>query len=404
MLRPSTSLRPCLLLLPLLLVACADSSAPPPPPTATGCTRAADCAEPGALCLVGGVCCTPSAEACDGRDNDCDGQVDEGLDLQTDAQNCGRCDQACTAAQTCVAGACEEQHESACTGGADEDSDGQADCADADCQGAACAEGCLCDAGGKRESACRDGQDNDGDGQTDCADADCPATACGTQCGETADCAGAAEVCVLPAGGGTPGTCCTPSTEVCDGEDNDCNGTPDDVALSACYSGPAGTRDVGRCKAGVEACNGATSACVGEVLPAAETCNEADDDCDGQVDELWNLQTDRDHCGRCGQACHPAASCVSGQCVAPATESLCSDGVDEDGDGRTDCADTEDCANASCGAGCVCTGGGFRRETQCADGLDNDGDANTDCRDTDCIGQSCGGTRTCRAGGACTEV
>ena len=246
----SPSLRLCLVVLPLLLAACSDSSTPPQDPVATGCTRAADCAEPGALCLVGGVCCTPSAEACDGKDNDCDGQVDEGLDLQSDARNCGACGNTCTVSQRCTAGACEDLHESVCTGGLDEDSDGQVDCADADCQGAACAEGCLCDAGAKRESACRDGQDNDADGQADCADADCPATACGTQCGESADCVEAGAVCVAPQGGGTPGTCCLPSAEVCDGEDNDCNGQVDDVPQAACYSGPPGTAGVGLCNDG----------------------------------------------------------------------------------------------------------------------------------------------------------
>lgn len=51
-----------------------------------------------------------------------------------------------------------------------------------------------------------------------------------------------------------------------------------------CYHGPAGTENVGRCRAGVERCTakGWTGTCDGEALPRAETCStDDDDDCDG---------------------------------------------------------------------------------------------------------------------------
>jgi hypothetical protein len=50
-----------------------------------------------------------------------------------------------------------------------------------------------------------------------------------------------------------------------------------------CYSGPAGTLDVGICAAGIQTCSmGAFGACVGEVLPAVEDClTPVDDDCSG---------------------------------------------------------------------------------------------------------------------------
>ncbi|MBF5042999.1 hypothetical protein FGE12_11445 [Aggregicoccus sp. 17bor-14] len=383
--RPLGALRVLLLAVPVLLIACSDTSEGVP--QATGCASAADCAEPGALCLVGGVCCTPSPEACDGKDNDCDGQVDEGYGLQTDAQNCGACGHACAGGEACVAGACVVRREQACTGGADEDGDGLADCADPDCQGASCGEGCLCDAGAKHESACRNGQDDDGDGLKDCEDPDCPATHCGEQCGEAADCPGSGAVCVLPQGGGTPGTCCTPSAEVCDGEDNDCDGTPDNLPATSCYSGPQETLDVGVCKAGTSVCNGTATVCSGEVVPSAERCNQADDDCDGQVDEGFDLQTDVNNCGSCGHACAAGDHCSGGVCYA-ATETACFGGVDEDGNGLIDCADPV-CNNQSCGAGCLCSAGAAH-ETQCSDGSDNDQDAKKDCLDPDCSGQSCG--------------
>lgn len=52
-----------------------------------------------------------------------------------------------------------------------------------------------------------------------------------------------------------------------------------------CYPGPAGTEGVGACRAGSQECVGGTwSRCTGAVVPAAEVCNGQDDDCDGTTD------------------------------------------------------------------------------------------------------------------------
>ncbi|MFT3776096.1 MAG: hypothetical protein QM820_62935 [Minicystis sp.] len=64
--------------------------------------------------------------------------------------------------------------------------------------------------------------------------------------------------------------------------------TPGDV--QPCYSGPAGTQNVGICKAGSRTCNAggtAFGACTGEVLPQPiEDCSTpADDNCNGSVNE-----------------------------------------------------------------------------------------------------------------------
>jgi hypothetical protein len=49
-------------------------------------------------------------EACDGRDNDCDTQIDEGIDVTQDVLNCGRCGNGCAFDQgvaACIESTCE---------------------------------------------------------------------------------------------------------------------------------------------------------------------------------------------------------------------------------------------------------------------------------------------------------
>ncbi|HZY05998.1 MAG TPA: MopE-related protein, partial [Anaeromyxobacteraceae bacterium] len=105
--------------------------------------------------------------------------------------------------------------------------------------------------------------------------------------------------------GGTQ-TCTAGSWGVCDGEalplgydvcepatDTNCNGAVGDGcgcyppgSTRLCYGGPAGTENVGACRAGTQTCgsNGILGACVGEVRPGARACNGLDNDCDGVVD------------------------------------------------------------------------------------------------------------------------
>jgi hypothetical protein len=71
-----------------------------------------------------------------------------------------------------------------------------------------------------------------------------------------------------------------------------------------------------------------------------------------------------------------AADIVKGaatDCPALVPE-ICDDGIDNDGDGFTDCADRD------CGTEPGC------KETNCTDGTDNDGDGFADCDDWDCQG------------------
>ncbi len=74
--------------------------------------------------------------------------------------------------------------------------------------------------------------------------------------------------------------------EICNGLDDDCDGTVDE----SCTCTPGSTRScglsVGVCTNGTQTCTGTGwTACTG-VAPSVETCNGADDDCDGFSDDV----------------------------------------------------------------------------------------------------------------------
>ncbi len=307
------------------------------------CKTTADCAGEGFVCVEletgPAYCCRVEAEVCDGRDNDCNGKVDD-----LPEESCYTGPDSTAGKGICKAGirTCEDGEWSECFGevrpsskescnGVDDDCDGSTDedfdlysstehcgtCANACAPGQWCANG-KCS---KDTESCNDGIDNDRDGATDCDDTDCPGQPCQA----------------------------SPSSFTCDTS---------------------------------QLCS-----CGGVVAPPPESgCEDhGDDDCDGLIDCL-----DPDCQGKvCG------VGCVCKDLAM--TESLCDNLRDDDGDGLADCADP-DCVGASCGAGCSCDGT-QKSETDCADGVDNDGDFKRDCVDEDCADQACtkpgGGAGTC---------
>jgi hypothetical protein len=144
-----------------------------------------------------------------------------------------------------------------------------------------------------------------------------------------------------------------PVAEVCNGLDDDCDGVVDGMT-KGCYSGPAGTENVGACVAGNQKCNATPNGpesygpCIGEVVPKAEVCDGLDNDCNGLVDD--NVSDGQGNvtgapCCPFGDKCGVGV-CTAGafQCVGNAvlcaggigpTAEVC-DGLDNDCNGKVD--------------------------------------------------------------------
>ncbi|MCA9542487.1 MAG: sialidase, partial [Myxococcales bacterium] len=179
-----------------------------------------------------------------------------------------------------------------------------------------------------------DGLDNDCDGTADegnpGGNVDCDTGEQGICASGTLNCEGGNLRCVRNANDLQP--------ESCDGLDNDCDGRVDENI--AIVGRPCETGNPGACQTGVFACNAGTQVCVPDHAPLPEICNALDDDCDGSTDE-GNPGGDN-FCqipGRLGKCGSGLSACVDGrvQCIGendPQPE-FC-DGFDNDCDGQLD--------------------------------------------------------------------
>ncbi len=353
-------------------------------------------------------------ERCDGIDNDCDGEIDVGLrvpfyqDADGDGFGGDTTIDACETPEgyAAVGGDCDDADDAVFPGApelcnqADDDCDGSADedlgeprWADGDADG-------YGDPGAE-VSACGD---TPGlvDNADDCDDTDADASPVGVEvCDEAdndcdgvvddgvtttwyqdvdadgyGDTSGPEEACSLPTGYAATADDCDDAdptihpaaAEVCDGVDQDCDGSVDDGAtdMSAWYGdgdgdGHGAGTAVAACEAPAGHVSSADDCDDGDpaVSPSAdEVCNGVDDDCDGDVDEAsavdaptWYGDADADGYGAAAftaVACSAPSGYVAtaDDCddleaaVHPGAAETC-DGVDEDCDGTVDDSPTD---------------------------------------------------------------
>ncbi|MFA5413791.1 MAG: MopE-related protein, partial [Patescibacteria group bacterium] len=147
------------------------------------------------------------------------------------------------------------------------------------------------------------------------------------------------------------GSCGVVTPEYCDGSDNDCDGSIDEDCECVDEDGRVCGTDVGACTTGVQYCMGGHWGLCLSVSPASETCNGADDDCDTTIDEDCECRAGETRsCGETMGACTTGSQfCIGGfwsTCsgIAPDTEVCDLLMADEDCDGTANetCSCVED--------------------------------------------------------------
>ena len=350
---------------------------------------------------------TPAAEACNNKDDNCNGQTDEGMTGLT----CETTNEfgTCTGTQTCANGL------ATCSGGtpkaetcnsADDNCDGQTDeegaanCTvyyrddDGDRHGRDDDHKCLCAPKGVYTATvgddcddtkaavnpgatevCNAGIDDDCDGITDPAGSanctkyypDLDLDTWGVTAGEVCLCAAVAPTTATRDGDCNDGeTAVHPGvTELCNDVDDNCNGSTDEGNPGG--GGACTTGLLGACAAGTKACQGGSVVCLQNVAATAETCNGVDDNCDGATDEdgaqgcaTLYLDTDGDTYGAissnrclCSSQIPAGYTATRGQdCndldgnVNPSKSEACATvGIDDNCNGQTDEANAAGCTN-----------------------------------------------------------
>jgi hypothetical protein len=298
----------------------------------------------------------PATESCDGKDNDCDGLIDNrDPDIETHA-DVGK---QCFGSTVGECGAASHAGKQKCV-------DGQIECCDVQSDNVNSTNPNL-PLTGLRNNMCRapggpkvivpnqvsetcNGLDDDCDGTRDDNATDAGGT-CGSSVG---NCISGTQQCVNGALRCTGST--GPQTETCNGQDDNCDGVIDgtlpalpvnctteaqcaanedclsrgvDRVCATLPTDSAGACDVpppppagatSPCRAGTLACQGGVRTCVGSVKATTtqDSCG-VDANCDGALAGQPNTSTDVRNCGQCGRNCntlgaHGVWSCVAGNC------------------------------------------------------------------------------------------
>ncbi len=290
-------------------------------------------------------------EVCDGLDNNCNGKTDEGCD--------GDGDGFCSADMTIVG------TPAICPKGGGDCNDGDAgihpgqqeicgNFKDDDCDG-------LTDSGPNVSACVPFYLDGDGDG----FGVGVPVCQCGVKAGYTAIKGGDCNDAVASS---HPG-----AAEICNGVDDNCDGTTDEAGATGCTpffadaDGDGYGVGLSVCLCAPDKGHSATKSgdCDDSAVSispgATETCNGKDDNCDGTIDEMgaqgcttYFVDKDADGfgdptTGTCLCAANPLAPTSNGNdcndnsaAAHPGAAEIC-DGIDNDCDGQTDEANTPDC-------------------------------------------------------------
>lgn len=274
--------------------------------------------------------CVASLETCNGRDDDCDGEVDEDFNLLVDVSHCGQCGYSCpddpsNAASNCVNGICTllcdhrfENCDNDIANGCEASLNAAETCGD--CENRCEAPTPLCThsatTGYGCVSSCPSGTELCGASCIDTSQSTNHCGSCDNQCPAWPSSSPTCEE-------GRCGYLCDAGYHDCDGEET-----------TGCEENLTSTENCGACGSPCDP-NNALGSC------ATGTCQivscEADfDDCSGGVEDgcETSLLTLSD-CTGCGVLCdlpHANVSCVTGECLLLDCH-----------DGWGDCSDDEGC-------------------------------------------------------------
>ncbi len=295
-----------------------------------------------------------------------------------------------------------------CDDGGDNDNDGDIDCDDSDCAGAA-----VCDES-STPGWCTDGLDNDNDGDIDCLDLDCitnDPVSCPLPPGDT--CSDPIIATALPFTE-TINTClltdavsatdeaagCQSNSTTSTGQDAIIEFTAPSTGNFLATAGAGGWDSIINVIAGTEGCptapygicvdgddSGGDEAVVfaanaGDVFYIvvdgwSTACGSTDFSIvEVAVDEVGMCLDSLDNDADGDVDCDDSDCFTEPSCDESTFANGCTDGTDNDGDGDVDCDDSNCDAEPSCDESTFVNG--------CTDGLDNDGDGDVDCDDPNC--------------------